>query len=151
MTVDPLLRLVEHMGWANERCEHAIATLAEDRRGEALRLYGHVLSAEEVWLRRVAGEPPGEGPWPRLDLPAAAELRGRTTAGWREVVDAGRLDQAVTYHTMAGDAFTSRILDIVLHVTTHGMYHRGQIAREIAREGGEPPGTGLIVFAREGR
>ena len=39
--------------------------------------------------------------------------------------------------------------DLLHHVAMHGMYHRGQVAQDVRRQGGEPVSTDLIFYLRE--
>jgi len=54
------------------------------------------------------------------------------------------------YRNAAGQEFATPVIDILLQLITHGGYHRGQIAKIIARSGGTVVPTDFIVFAREG-
>ena len=60
----------------------------------------------------------------------------------------GDLDRDVTYTNSAGQEFTSRVEDILLHVVMHGSYHRGQVAMLIRDGGGTPAPTDYIAFVR---
>jgi uncharacterized damage-inducible protein DinB len=48
----------------------------------------------------------------------------------------------------AGQAFTSTVEDILLHVCLHGQYHRGQVALLLREAGAAPATTDYIAFAR---
>jgi uncharacterized damage-inducible protein DinB len=54
----------------------------------------------------------------------------------------------VSYRKSAGRDFRNSVRDIVIHVTMHGSYHRGQIARLVRAAGGEPPYTDYIQYRR---
>lgn len=150
----PLLSLLEHVAWADERVHDALGTL-EPTSAEyihAARLYAHLSAAEHVWLSRLRGEPSVHAVWPDLTAEEALALARASLAGVREVVRQavveGTLDRAVTYVTTAGQTFTSSLTEIVTHVALHGSYHRGQIALLTRQGGGRPEATDYIVFLR---
>jgi uncharacterized damage-inducible protein DinB len=58
------------------------------------------------------------------------------------------LETKFDYTNIKGEAFTSKLIDIVSHVSNHHTHHRGQIVRKIRESGLEPPQTDLILFRR---
>lgn len=142
--------LVEWMIWADDRVLAAI-TAGVPEPAEVERLYRHIISAELNWLARSAGQPLAVPIWPQWDR---AELTARvaaSAAGYRTLVqttNANEWQQVISYQNSAGERFHNSLRDILLHVTSHGAYHRGQIARIIGRAGGTPPPTDYIVYLR---
>jgi uncharacterized damage-inducible protein DinB len=146
----PLSRLIAHLGWADEAVLSALREApapAEDW----LELFGHVLGAEHVWLTRLQGRPATVAVWPNLTIDDCEKL---AKANWKEFsalvarltpVD---LDRSVHYRNSAGLEFDSRVEDILLHVSLHGCYHRGQIARAMRQGGAEPAKTDFIGYIR---
>jgi len=145
-----LVRLLGHMHWADEQLRAVLlAQVPPDP--EAWRLYGHVLSAELLWLARLRAEPAPLPVWPDLSpqdaQPLAVILREDLRAFlWRQ--EAGDLGRLVEYRNSAGDYHESTVEDILLHVCLHGSYHRGQIARRLREAGTPPPPSDYIAFAR---
>jgi len=147
-----LLRLFDHLAWADARARDAVASLRAQsgERAQALALYAHVAAAEHVWLARLDGRPPDHPVWPSLDLDTAAALAREAAAGLRAhaALDADGLAREVAYRNSAGDAFRSRVDDILAHVALHGSYHRGQVALLARGGGGTPLPTDYIAFVR---
>ena len=56
----------------------------------------------------------------------------------------------ITYKNSKGEAWTSAVEDILVHVTTHSAYHRGQIAADLRAAGIQPPYTDYIHAVRQG-
>ena len=145
-----LERLAAHLAWADDR---ALASLevAPEPPAEALALLGHVLAAEHVWLRRIAGEPAVVPVWPSLRL---AECRALAAKNREELIsriaatDDADLERPVRYVNSAGAEFTNTVADILTHVCLHGTYHRGQVALLVRRAGAEPRATDYIAFIR---
>jgi uncharacterized damage-inducible protein DinB len=147
-----LLKLLDHVAWADAQVQAEIAGIDADRveRTQATRLYAHLAAAEHVWHARLDGRPPAQPVWPELSLEAAAALAKESLAGLRAIAETApdALEREVEYRTSAGHAFRNTIADILTHVALHGSYHRGQIALLTRQGGGTPAATDYIMFVR---
>jgi uncharacterized damage-inducible protein DinB len=151
VTSDALPRVFAHLRWADLRARDALRDAPGALVERALELYGHVLGAEHIWLARLRGEKPTVAVWPRLSVPEAGALAARLHEGFDRYVatlSPDDLDRDVTYTNSAGQQFTSRVEDILVHVALHGSYHRGQVAMLIRDGGGTPAPTDYIAFVR---
>ena len=143
-------RLWEHSTWADELLWAALAT---QRLGstDAWREYSHIIGAEEVWLARVEGRAARLPVWPEVDRDELRDSRRQVLAGYTRFLDslsADSLDHDIHYTNTAGRAFSTRLVDILLHVALHGQYHRGKINLVLRQEGVEPVPTDYISFVR---
>ena len=152
---DLLLNMIAHMRWADELVANALAS-AERRPERTLQadpvgVFAHIAAAEHLWYARVVGAAPAHAVWPDLP-PAESRAIAKQHADLFEQLVAGGgesgLGRMVSYRNSAGRDFRNTVGDIVTHVTMHGSYHRGQIARLIRASGGEPPYTDYIQFVR---
>ena len=151
MNTDALARLFDHMRWADSCARVALGDNPGALVERALELYCHVLGAEHVWLTRLKGEQATVAVWPRLSLGETEALAEQLHASFETYLDSlrpGDLDRDVTYTNSAGQQFTSRVEDILLHIVMHGSYHRGQVAMLIRDGGGTPAPTDYIAFVR---
>lgn len=143
-------RLIAHLAWADDRVLAALrSATAPDP--SCLEVFAHVLAAEHVWLARMKGETPHHPVWPALTLEQCAGLvqaNQRELTAFVESLAASDLTRGVQYTNSAGQAFTSTIEDMLLHVCLHGSYHRGQIAWALRKGGGVPLPTDYIAFVR---
>jgi uncharacterized damage-inducible protein DinB len=149
--MESLSRLFEHMEWADARTLEALRSLREPP-SQAVDLLAHMLAAEHVWLRRVQQRTPAYDIWPRLTIEECERLSRANHLGFRELLeskDAAALGRSVTYANSSGRTFDTSLRDILLHVTHHGMYHRGQVAMLVRAAGGAPRATDFIAFVRE--
>ena len=78
---------------------------------------------------------------------------GSVGEAWRQAwldldLAKGRVNE-VRYRNAAGQEFATSMIDILSQVITHGPYHRGQIAKIVARSGGTPINTDFIMFTRD--
>jgi uncharacterized damage-inducible protein DinB len=146
-TANPLLaQLFAHLAWANARVLEALRTSPE---AEGLRLFAHVVAAEEVWLARIEQRRPRNAVWPQLSLDECALLSSDNERAFAALLaDEARLATDVRYTNSAGFEFRNSVTDVLTHVAMHGAYHRGQIARAIRGSGETPPYTDFIGYAR---
>jgi len=144
-------RLYRHLAWADRRLLNALAKAVEPPE-QALRLLGHLLGAERIWLKRIRSEDSTqETVWPTLSLDQCGLVAEGTSAGFLDFLrnlSPSQLAASIAYRTTKGQPMASTLGDILLHVALHGAYHRGQIAALLRREGLEPISTDFITFAR---
>jgi uncharacterized damage-inducible protein DinB len=62
----------------------------------------------------------------------------------------GSLNDQVEYRNSKGQAWSSRVEDVLTHVLFHSAYHRGQIALQMRASGMEPAYTDFIHAVRQG-
>ena len=143
-----IARLFAHLDWADRR---ALEMLRATPHPDAVRRLAHVLAVEELWLARLERRAPSQPVWPDLSLDACAALAEESRARWAAYLAAlapESLAREVDYVNSAGEAFRSRVDDILVHVAMHGQYHRGQVALRVREAGGEAAGTDYIAFVR---
>lgn len=145
-----LQRLVNHLAWADSRVLEGLrADPGSD--AAAIEYFAHVLAAEHVWLTRITGATRELEVWPKLSLDECAAIGERNRRELEALIGGLRPDdlaREVSYINSAGDAFKSRVDDILLHVMLHGAYHRGQVSLMVRRSGGTPMPTDYIAFVR---
>ena len=143
-------RMFDYNAWANSLTYSSVREQG-DAGPDARRLFAHILAAEIIWLSRLAGDRPPMEPWPELTLEQCGrhvrDLPGRWRACLREVSDA-ELDEGRSYTNTQGEAFTTKIRDILQHVLTHSAYHRGQTAQHVRALGLTPAVTDYIAYER---
>jgi len=148
--LERLRRLYQHMEWSNRRVLGSLRA-ADTAPAEAVELFAHVLGTEHRWFTRITGRDPRVPVWPEASLDTCESLSKTNTADYSSLLEhatADVLSRQVHYTNSAGDDFESRVDDILLHVVLHGMYHRGQVALTLRREGQTPSPTDFIAFVR---
>lgn len=161
MNVRIVQELHEYNVWANQRVLDACKQLNAEQFTRDLGAsfpsvrdtLQHVMLAEWVWTERWQGRSPsGYPPESFADLSAlrarwqaiASDLMARIRALTSE-----ELERTLEYRNLKGNAFSSPLREVLLHLANHGTYHRGQIAIMLRRLGATPVGTDLIGFYRE--
>ncbi len=145
---DLLQRMYRHMAWADARTLAVLRSMAEPP-PQAVDLFAHMLTAEHVWLRRIEDVEPTYEVWQSLGLDECERLARANREAFARMLDGTDRTRAVSYHTTNGTPHTTPLEDILVHVSHHGMYHRGQISLLVRASGGTPVSTDYIVFHRE--
>jgi uncharacterized damage-inducible protein DinB len=142
--------MLRSMAWADQEILRALRECPAAQ-GEGLRLLGHLLAAEQIWLSRIKGRPAGHPVWPQLDVAGCASLAQENASGYLDLIAAlgePDLERPISYRNTRDEAFTTRLIDILTHVVIHGAYHRGQIARILGSGSCLAVNTDFITFAR---
>ncbi len=137
----------EHGAWADARLLDVLGRVDVPA---ALRECAHVRGSQETWLARIEQRPSTLAVWPELTVEQLAEVGPRIDAGWRDLIARladDRLDVSVSYKSVAGDPFTTPLIEILTHVMLHGQYHRGK-ANAILSAAGSPVALDFIVWQR---
>lgn len=157
--LDSLRRSYDYLHWADARLLRAAAALQPDDYARDLgasfgSVHGtlaHMVGADWLWLERWQGRSPTSVPG-YAEWATAAEL----DAVWARVrvarsrfladLTADDLDRVIAYHTLAGDAKSYTLADVLLHGVTHSTYHRGQVTALLRQLGVTPPATDYVLF-----
>jgi uncharacterized damage-inducible protein DinB len=147
---DILLNLLGHMRWADTLVADALTANKAQPPSDAVGLFAHIAAVEHLWYSRIQGVPVAHAVWPKLSPNEARALAEEHADLFEQLVKEGdaTLRRTVSYRNSAGRDFRNTVEEIVTHVTMHGSYHRGQIARIIRASGGDPPYTDYIQFMR---
>lgn len=148
-----LTRLFAYDRWANRE---TLASLEGARTPpeRARQLMAHVIAAEVLWHARLNRASAPLAVWPDLPLEQCGSWLAELERFWPRYLAQGvptRLGERVEYINTKGEAYTSTVDDILMHVVTHSAYHRGQIAAALRAAGHQPAYTDFIHAARTGR
>lgn len=146
---DSFRRQFNYDAWANREVLAAMRKNGDDAR--SLQLVSHILAAGRLWLERLQQRPQSVRVWPESDLTQCEAEAGKLEREWKAYLDSiGDLSREISYKNSKGEAYTSRIDDILMHVILHGAYHRGQIASHMRECGQVPAYTDFIHGIRQG-
>lgn len=143
-----LERLFKYDDWANREEVALLRSVGATQ--PVLRLLGHIIGAQWLWLARLRNEKSKMAVWPELTLDQCASELDPLRGAWTYILQHVELDASIDYRNTKGEAWSSRVDDVLMHVVMHGAYHRGQIAT-VVRQGGETPAyTDYIQATRTG-
>lgn len=145
-------QLFSYDAWANREILAVLKT-NDANLARSPELLAHILSAERLWLERITGVAQSLPVWPRVTVEHCAQQVEEMASLWREFLSGKTepdLARFVRYKNTKGEAFDSRVDDILTHVVTHSAYHRGQIAADMRASGITPAYTDFIHGVRQG-
>jgi uncharacterized damage-inducible protein DinB len=161
VSIDVLRAHLAYSQWANEKLLQASRDLSP---GELGRDFGsadksvvgtlvHVFAAERVWLDRVQSHVPrtfiGEEDREFAALQRAWPPIWEAWKEWADLQTDASIHESVSYHDLKGNAHTTPLWQIVLHLVNHGAHHRGQVTGFLRAMNQKPPALDLIAFYRE--
>src|SRR6266403_3545116 len=151
-TKQHFLRNFAYDYWANRECLAAVIA-ATPMPPKALRLIAHTLSAQKLWLERLQHVPQSVAVWPSSTPEDCCALADEMLAAWKNyLIDLppADLEKQIDYRNSKGEAWSSRVEDVLTHVLMHSAYHRGQVALEMRAAGLPPAYTDFIHGVRQG-
>lgn len=144
-----LRSLFSQKSWANNELFNALATVPVDRHGDsvhtAIRTLNHIYVVDRIFRAHLLGESHGYRATNTDDTPALDELQFAVaeTDAWFEqyvaAVSAVKLEEPVSFTFTDGDAGTMTREEMLLHVLTHGAYHRGNVGQIMKSISFAPP------------
>jgi uncharacterized damage-inducible protein DinB len=166
--IKDFLRMFGYDYWANRECLAAMRA-AEPVSPDTVGRMAHILSAQKLWLERILKQRQSMPVWPGLTIDDCVALAEEMSSAWRSYLmqltsqlttqfttqlgthlPPGSLDDQVEYRNSKGQAWSSRVEDVLTHVLFHSAYHRGQIALQMRASGMEPAYTDFIHAVRQG-
>jgi uncharacterized damage-inducible protein DinB len=153
-----IAELVEYNYWARDRQLEACAALTEE---QFLRPLGgsftcvrdtlaHLLGAEWIWLERWRGREQ-RALTPATEFPSLPALRARWKVveaelrGYVASLSETQLASTLTYTNIRGEQHGYPLWRILLHLSQHQSYHRGQVTNQLRLLGAAPPRLDLLI------
>ncbi|MCH7371617.1 DinB family protein [Aeromonas sp. MR16] len=159
MSNSTLHSLFRYKAWADGELLDAIATLDPQIHGEAhhnaLRVFNHIHVVDAIFQANLQGLPHGFSATNTPETPTLAALCSAITeldAWYLEYVanlsqrDAEAL---LAFNFVDGDKGQMSREEMLLHLVTHGGYHRGAIGRMLVQCGITPPRDTLTTFLHQ--
>ncbi|WP_061938554.1 DinB family protein [Collimonas pratensis] len=148
--------LFEYKTWANETLFATIGALPEDaherEKHDAIRILNHVYVVDCIFQANLQRLPHVYKGLNTPATPALADLHAavRATDGWLLAYAGGlsdeELDEAVDFTFVDGSPGRMTRAEMLMHVLTHGNYHRGAVGRILSQIGVPPQRDTLTVF-----
>lgn len=147
--MNTLQSLFAQKSWANNELFGVMATLAADPHPAevhaAIRMLNHIHVVDRIFRAHLLGEPHGYAATNTDATPGLGELEFQVaeTDAWFEAYASGlsadALQQRIEFHFTDGDAGTMTREEMLLHVITHGAYHRGNVGQMLKAISVVPP------------
>ena len=136
--------------WANLQVADALLSIP-DIPEKPLSLLSHIINAQKIWLGRIKNENPNTQVWQIYDRTEIKDKINHSSSGLLEFIESisgNDIKKMISYKNTRGDKFTTAIEDMLIHLTHHSAYHRGQIVLLIKDMIPVLPGTDYIIFER---
>ena len=135
MSKTVLQSLFGHKAWANEELFALLAPLPFEQIKMGIRTLNHIYVVDRIFRAHLSGEPvPFDGTNTK-ETPLLADLHREvqaTDAWYREYVAGASeadLAQVLDFTFTDGDAGRMSREEMLVHVITHGAYHRGNVGQ----------------------
>ena len=145
--------------WANQQLfsllEQQLPALSADTQTAAVRMLNHVWLVEQIFQANLQQQPHGFDALNTPDTPTLAALQARQQASddwyraYVESLDNTALTQAVDFRFVDGKPGRMQRSEMLLHLITHGSYHRGMVGRMLAEADIRPPKDSLTIFLHQ--
>ncbi len=150
--IEHFVRLFAYDGWANQEVLAGLRS-AGTPLPRALKLMAHIFAAERLWLERLEQKPQTLPVWPEFTAEDCSRQAAELSTLWKTYLagsSEAELARPVTYQNSKGESWSSRKDDILTHVITHSIHHRGQVAAVVRAAGFTPAYTDFIHSIRQG-
>ncbi|MBV1775368.1 DinB family protein [Burkholderiaceae bacterium DAT-1] len=148
MSVSSLFSLFQYKNWANRELLSLMATVPDaqaDARHQAIRFLNHIYVVDRIFQAHLQAVPHGYDATNTKETPALAELDAAVSEvdawylAYVQSLSEASLAEPVTFEFTDGDRGTLTREEMLLHIITHGGYHRGNVGQILRGMGMAPP------------
>ncbi len=118
-------------------------------------LLAHILSAQQIWLKRFKGESTaGCILWPDWTADTFETIITENDHNWTSFLSGFsenmNFQDRMEYKDTKGNPYSNAMADVLTHVINHGTHHRAQISQHLKLNGAETvPVTDYIFYVRK--
>ncbi len=151
-----LLKLIAFKTWANNDLFPLVLSLDPDRQAQerhnATRVLNHIYVVDKIFHGNLQGLAHGYTGLNTPETPALADLfEAQQTADlWLSAYVEGLSDEELTeqvdFSFVDGKAGRMTRAEMLMHLITHGGYHRGAVGRILFQAGIQPPPETLTTY-----
>jgi uncharacterized damage-inducible protein DinB len=155
MSLIVLQSLFRHKAWANAELFALLGSLPTQRAEEltaCLRTLNHVYVVDRIFRAHLCAQPRPYDATNTADTPSLDELGSavseidRWYLGYVADINIDTLSESVAFTFTSGDRGRMSREEILLHVITHGGYHRGNVAQVLKSISVTPPDDPYTLF-----
>jgi len=153
-----LVEMFKWNAWANQKYREALSTIPyedlfiDTPYGRLIDRIVHIFASFKMWHQRMEGESPDSvisvddfSNWE--ELAAVWQQYDELLIEYVSTISSDKVASRVTYTSLDGSIYTRTIRHILLHLTAHPNYHRGQISAIFKlKQLGKLPSTDMVVY-----
>ncbi len=158
-----LINYANYDYWANKQMLDVVLGLTKGQQQQPIqssfpsihKTCAHMWDAYRIWWQRLQKDTEIMGPTVNADHPIGEVISNILTCNrqwtdWVTHASEEQLNSNLDFKTMKGDPYSQPMRDILLHLSNHGTYHRGQLVTMLRQVGVEKiPQTDYILYARQ--
>lgn len=157
MRITTLHRLFRYKAWADDALLTALAQLGSDSpvTGLAIKALSHTYVVDQIFAAHLRGEAHAYLSANLDEMPTLAELSADLRASDREYVgyvallDHEQLDEIIDFTFTDGAPARMTRDEMLLHIITHGVGHRGQVSAVFLLNSMRPPMDGFTTYLHQ--
>jgi uncharacterized damage-inducible protein DinB len=151
--VDLVRRSFAYDQWANHQILDSLGDLPLIH--DLIGTWSHLVLVRQLWVKRVCGEEYNQlNLWTVLTIPESSEMLKETDRRWEHFLadlDKAALDELVHFTDSQGKPQSDPLEEVLMHVTHHCAYLRGQLSVKVRATGIQPPTLDPIRWLRQAR
>ncbi|MBC3916907.1 DinB family protein [Undibacterium sp. CY18W] len=154
-----LLTLFEYKAWANQDLFRLMASVSVDTYAremhDAIRILNHIHVVDQIFAANLQSQSHGFTALNTPDTPALDDLHQRVSKTDQWFLDyLGQQPEAsfgeeIHFTFVDGKPGMMSRGEMLLHVATHGNYHRGAVGRILFQIGVQPPRDTMTVYLHQ--
>ncbi|MDC8784800.1 DinB family protein [Roseateles koreensis] len=147
--MNTLQSLFAQKSWSNNELFNLLATVTSEQHAAAVhtatRTLNHIYVVDRIFQAHLLGEQHGYMATNTDETPELGQLQFSVaqTDAWfvryASTVTGGQLSESIAFRFTDGDAGTMTREEILVHVITHGSYHRGNVGQMLKAISIAPP------------
>lgn len=146
------LKVFEADQWAFSQLVDNLKLHENSGDAEPRKLAYHILMAYDLWYRRIlGGDLSGLKMGGDMPLNEIEQYAHSVYDKWTEAMREGKIEdfeKVISYTDLMGNQQSNSIEDVIIQITHHSAYHRGQIQTRLKQAGVAPVKNDLIVYYR---
>ena len=160
---DLLQQCTAYTAWANQKLFDCICNLHEEQLTREItssfpsiqKTVLHMWDADAIWWQRLKFEERITRPSDEFtgNFPDLVKKSLQQSATWKEWVDNAtevQLQHVFAYQNTKKEQFKQPVYEMLLHLSNHATYHRGQLVTMLRQLGVDKiPQTDFVVFCRK--
>lgn len=154
---DTLQRLFRYKAWANDALLEKLAALGDESHVTqlAIQALSHTYIVDRIFAAHLRRQAHAYTSANADEMPALEDLCADIRASDREYVDyvstldRGQLEERIDFTFTDGAAGSMSREEMLMHVITHGIGHRGQVSAVMLFDSVPPPRDGFTTWLHE--
>jgi len=143
--------IFEYEMWANNQFINIFESM-DSPPDNILNLMSHIINAQIIWLCRIKKVNSDTEVWQKYrkdDLRKIHTLSVNNILKFINDLGEEEFEKNIEYENSKGEDFSTRLNDILIHMSHHSAYHRGQLVIHLKSANTSFPYTDYIHFIRK--